>query len=146
MTKDGIRTEENTSLRPLEKDEGKLVKWHSITKVENAKFVAATVVLRLWNSITLTIVGKISEFQIKDTQEVGVESWRKSKNAFSFVLIVTEKFTLDCSFHEKSWLKNRVKSGKPAFRTSRKMVILSQAMTEHAQSWKVQRLERKLVP
>ncbi len=48
-------------------------------------------------------------------------------NAFYFGRIVTERFMPDCSFHEKSWLKNRVNSGKPASRWMREMVILSQA-------------------
>jgi len=32
---------------------------------------------------------------------------------FTFGQAVTERFTPDCSFHEKSWLKNRVNSGTP---------------------------------
>jgi|GEM_PF-3225788 len=38
----------------------------------------------------------------------------KTGNAFYYVLTVTVRFMQDCcSFHEKSWLKNRVNSGKP---------------------------------
>lgn len=33
---------------------------------------------------------------------------------YFFVPIAIEKFTPDCSFHRKLWLKHRVNSGKPA--------------------------------
>jgi hypothetical protein len=50
----------------------------------------------------------------------------------------------NCSFHEKSWLKNRVNSGKPALHELWRMVILSQALNSDC-SGKVQRLELRLV-
>ena len=55
-----------------------------------------------------------------------------------------ERVAVKRSFHEKSWLKNRVNSGKPALRIKRSMVILSQALKHHY-SGKVQRLELRLV-
>jgi len=65
-------------------------------------------------------------------------------NVSYFVRIVIEKFTAGCSFHEKSWLKNRVNSGKPALHELWRMVILSQALNRRY-SGKVQRLELRLV-
>jgi hypothetical protein len=83
-------------------------------------------------------------FRTKATPEVGRRSLKNLTNVFSFVRIVTEKFIAGCSFHEKSWLKNRVNSGKPALHSLWRMVILSQALDSRCPG-KVQRLELRLV-
>jgi len=87
---------------------------------------------------------KILEFRTKATPEVGRRLPKNLTNVFYFVRIVTEKFIAGCSFHEKSWLKNRVNSGKPALHALWRMVILSQALSSRY-SGKVQRLELRLV-
>jgi len=87
---------------------------------------------------------RISESRTKATPEVGRRLLKNLTNVFYFVRIVIEKFTAGCSFHEKSWLKNRVNSGKPALHELWRMVILSQAL-ESLSPGKVQRLELWLV-
>jgi hypothetical protein len=71
---------------------------------------------------------KTLESRKKATPEVGRRLLKNLTNVSYFVRIVIEKFTAGCSFHEKSWLKNRVNSGKPALHELWRMVILSQAL------------------
>ena len=92
----------------------------------------------------MTLTEKSSESLIRAIPEVGRELLKNLINVYFCEQIVTVKFTMVCSFHEKSWLKNRVNSGKPALHLTWRMVILSQALNRRC-SGKVQRLELRLV-
>jgi hypothetical protein len=87
-------------------------------RVDDARFVVMTNVLKLLNFIIGMVRKKILVSLKKVTRAAGLKRKSNSINASCCALIVTAKSMPGCcSFHEKSWLKNRVNSGKPKFRS-----------------------------